>query len=108
MTDARFVYITAASEDEAAAIADHLIDQRLAACVGILPGLQTRYRWEGKVCHGQEVALFAKTTEKLVTALTEAVKKLHSYDCPCIVSLPIEGGFSPYLKWIEDQCLTER
>ncbi len=100
---ARFVYITAPSIDDARAIADHLIEHRLAACVGMLPGLETRYRWEGKVCTGQEVAIFVKTTEKLVPALTDAVKNLHAYDCPCIVSLAVDGGFAPFLKWIEDQ-----
>ncbi len=105
MTDARFVYITSANEDEAAAIADHLIESRLAACVGMLAGLQTRYRWEGRVCHGQEVAIFVKTTQSQIEALTEAVRNMHSYDCPCIVSLPITDGFPPFLKWIADQQL---
>lgn len=100
---ARFVYIAAANEAEAKAIANHLIHHHLAACVAILPGIQTVYRWKGAVCEGREVALFAKATENQVPALIEAVKSLHSYECPCIVSLPIDAGFPPYLKWIAEQ-----
>lgn len=103
MTEARFVYITAANNDEARRISAHLIESSLAACVATLPGITSHYRWEGKVQESREVALFAKTTQNRVPALIEAVKNLHSYECPCIVSLPIDDGFPPFLKWIADQ-----
>ncbi len=93
--------MTAASQDEAQKIADVLVEQKLAACVGVMPGLNSTYRWEGKTCHASEVAIFAKTTQKQVGDLTEVVKKLHSYEAPCIVTMPIEGGFPAFLQWIE-------
>ncbi|MCB1530141.1 MAG: divalent-cation tolerance protein CutA [Rhodospirillales bacterium] len=98
-----FVYITAGSREEAQKIAEHLIEARLAACVNVLPEMSSVYRWEGKVCREREVALIAKTTENKLEDLTAAVKSIHSYDVPCIVALPIEGGYAPFLNWIEQE-----
>ena len=98
--DIRFVYMTAGSLDEARAIGRELVESNLAACVNILPGMQSIYRWEGKVEDASEVVMIAKTTAAQMPALTGRVKSLHSYTCPCIVSLRIEGGYQPYLDWI--------
>jgi periplasmic divalent cation tolerance protein len=96
----RFVYMTAGSVDEARRIGRELIESRLAACVNILPGMQSVYRWEGKIEVAAEVVMIAKTTAARVAALTERVKSLHGYDCPCVVSLKVEGGHQPFLDWI--------
>lgn len=108
MTEARFVYITAPDIDTARIIGRHLVDHQLAACANIIPGMESIYRWEGVVEQGQEVVIIAKTAQSRVEEVIEAVKSLHPYDCPCIISLPVDGGFSPYLKWIEDQSVSQR
>ena len=99
-TEARFVYMTCASEDEARRIGAALIEARLAACVNLIGGMRSLYRWQGKVEEGQETVLIAKTRAGLVEALTERVGALHSYDCPCVVALPIEGGNAAFIDWI--------
>ena len=80
-----------------------LVQERLAACVNILGGIESLYRWKGKLENGREVALIAKTSVEKAEKLTARVKKLHSYSCPCVVILPIEGGNADFLKWIEDE-----
>ena len=77
------------------------MESRLAACVNILDNMQSIYRWEQEIQQDTEVVLIAKTTASLVSQLIEKVKTLHSYDCPCIVSLPILDGYAPFLDWVE-------
>lgn len=96
----KLVYVTTANFDEAQRIGRELIEARLAACINILPGMTCIYRWNDQVQESSEVVLVAKTTSLLVPALTERVKALHSYACPCVVSLPIEGGNPDFLNWI--------
>jgi periplasmic divalent cation tolerance protein len=98
--DIRFVYMTAGSLDEARTIGRDLVESGLAACVNILPGMQSVYRWEGKVEEATEAVMIAKTTVPRVADLTARVKSLHSYACPCVVSLKVEGGHQPFLDWI--------
>jgi periplasmic divalent cation tolerance protein len=98
-----FVYITTPNREDALAIGQALIEDRLAACVNVLDGMRSIYRWEGKIEHGQEAILIAKTKEPLVGTLIERVKALHGYSCPCIVAWPIEKGNAPFLDWIEKE-----
>ena len=100
---ANFIYMTAGNKAEAQKIAKALVENRLAACVNILENMQSVYRWENEIQEDTEVVLIAKTTERLVSELIEKVKSLHSYDCPCIVSLPILDGYAPFLNWIHDE-----
>ncbi len=79
------------------------MEHRLAACVNIFENMQSIYRWEEEIQEDTEVVLIAKTTESLFPELIEKVKSLHSYDCPCIVSLPILDGYPPFLNWIHDE-----
>jgi periplasmic divalent cation tolerance protein len=95
-----FVYMTAGSKAEAQKIGNALVEDRLAACVNILDNMQSIYRWEERIQQDAEVVLIAKTTVNLVSALVDRVKSLHSYDCPCIVSLPILDGYPPFLDWV--------
>ena len=97
------VYITAGSVEEARAIGASLVERRLAACVNILPGMLSQYRWEGSVQTDEEAVLIAKTRSELVEAMTGHVREIHSYDCPCVVALPIEGGNPEFLQWIADE-----
>ena len=98
-----FIYMTAGSKSEAQKIGKALVESRLAACVNILDNMQSIYRWEEKIQEDSEVVLIAKTTETLVPRLIDKVKSLHSYDCPCIVSLPVSDGYPPFLDWIKSQ-----
>jgi len=95
-----FVYMTGGSKAEAQKIGTALVEDRLAACVNILDNMQSIYRWEERIQQDAEVVLIAKTTDNLVSALVDRVKSLHSYDCPCIVSLPILDGYPPFLDWV--------
>lgn len=99
----RLVYMTAGTKAEARAIADALVEGNLAACVNIIDGMMSVYHWQGKLHHDEEVVLIAKTTERCLEALTDRVQALHSYECPCIVALPLEGGNPAFFEWISSQ-----
>ncbi len=96
----QLVYMTAGSPEEARRIGEALVENRLAACVNIIDGMHSIYRWEGKLQKDQETVLIAKTTRERLPALIEAVQSMHSYDCPCIVSFDIDGGHPDFLEWI--------
>lgn len=96
----QFVYITTESMEEARRIGRALVEARLAACVNILAGMTSMYWWKGEIQDGRETVLIAKTRAHLLAALTDKVKELHGYDCPCIVALPITGGNPEFLDWI--------
>jgi periplasmic divalent cation tolerance protein len=98
-----FVYITTSGEEEALEIGRRLVEEKLAACANVIRGMESVYRWEGKVVSDTETALIAKTTELRYSALEQRVKELHSYDVPCIVALPLDHGSSEYLGWIADE-----
>jgi len=103
MTSLRIVYITAKNKKEAKKIGEGLVKARLAACVNIIDGMESIYRWEGKIERAGECVLIAKTRKALVLPVIKKVKSLHSYSCPCIISLPILEGNKDYLKWIEGE-----
>ena len=94
------IYMTAGSKDEATKIGKELVTNKLAACINILDNMHSIYLWEGEFQDDTEVVMIAKTTEDRVPALIEKVKSIHSYECPCIVSLPVSGGHQPFLDWI--------
>ncbi len=98
-----FIYMTAGSKDEARKIGKELVISRLAACVNILDNMNSFYMWEGKVQDDTEIVMIAKTTEDRVPELVEKVKSLHSYDCPCIVSIPILDGNQAFLDLIAEE-----
>jgi len=98
-----FVYMTCETTAEAENIGTVLVERRLAACVNLLGGMKSLYWWNGKVEQGEEVVLIAKTKTSLVEELTEAVKAMHGYDVPCVVSMPIEGGNQDFLSWIREE-----
>jgi periplasmic divalent cation tolerance protein len=95
-----FVYMTAGSPQEARNIGRKLVVSKLAACVNILGDMNSIYMWEGKIQDDSEVVMIAKTTEKRLPELVEKVNSLHSYDCPCIVAIPVSGGNPAFLDWI--------
>lgn len=95
-----FVYITAEDVEEAKALGRALVEERLAACANVIPGTIPIYWWEGRVQEGAEAVLIAKTRADLVERLVEFVRQKHSYDCPCVVALPVTGGNPDFLGWI--------
>ena len=97
-----FAYITCPSLAEAERIGRVLVEERLAACVNLLPGMRSLYRWQGKIETADEVVLIAKTLRTRATALTRRVTALHPYSCPCIVLLPVVGGAAAYLRWLAE------
>ena len=103
MTDKYLVLVTCANAPEAKRIARAVIEARLAACVNILPGSVTSiYRWKGKVESARERLLFIKTSRKHLSKLQEAVMRLHSYEVPEFVALPISTGSRAYLAWLDE------
>lgn len=99
-SDPILVLMTAPNRDEASRIAEMLVNSRFAACVQILPEIQSVYRWKGEVERASEVLLLAKTTEEKFDGLDRAVREIHSYDTPEIVALTITAGSEPYLSWL--------
>ncbi len=102
MTEKRIVLTTAGSEDEARKIARHLVENRLAACVNLIPRVESIYRWQGKVESAAEWLLLIKTTAQRFPAVRDAIGELHSYEVPECVVLSIEDGSAPYLQWLEE------
>ena len=95
-----FVYTTYPSIVEAERAGRALVEQRLCACVNILPGMISHYWWQGAVERGEEVVMIIKTRASLADAVRAAVKEMHSYTTPAILVLPIEGGEAGYLDWL--------
>jgi periplasmic divalent cation tolerance protein len=94
------VLVTAPTAERAAEIARALVEERLAACGSVVPGIRSIYRWEGKVQDDQEALLVLKTTRERFEALRERVLALHPYQVPEVIALGVEAGSAPYLAWI--------
>lgn len=102
MTDAIVVFVTAPTADKAAELARLLVEEGLAACGNVVPGLRSIYRWEGKVHDEPEVLLILKTRAPLFEALRERVVAVHPYQCPEVLRVDVREGHEPYLQWIRD------
>ncbi|MBI9077248.1 MAG: divalent-cation tolerance protein CutA [Desulfatibacillum sp.] len=101
--DAILVYMTAPNMDEARAIASALVEERLAACANVLPHMESVYQWKGKMERDSEVVVIAKTKASLADRLTARVLELHSYEVPCVVTMPVTGGNPAFLAWIDGE-----
>ncbi len=99
----RFIYITTKDRDQARVIGRALVEERLAACVNIIDGMNSLYWWHDAIQDDREAIVIAKTRAELVPKLTDRVRALHSYQVPCIVALPILSGNPDFLKWIEQE-----
>ena len=100
MTDKVVVRVTCGSGEEAAHIARELVGERLAACVNIGSPIRSIYRWQGKIADDEEVLLVIKTTRALFDAVRRTVERLHSYQVPEVICLPIIDGSPNYLNWL--------
>ena len=94
------VYVTCPDRATATSLADALVTERLAACVNMVPGIDSVFWWEGRLDRAQEVLLIIKTTRRRLAALTKAVRQRHPYDVPEVIALPIQAGHPPYLAWV--------
>jgi len=94
------IFITVGKKEEGARIARALVEERLAACVNILEGVSSVFRWKGKVEEGKECLLIVKSVDGLLDNLIKRVKELHSYATPEIISFKITGGSKEYLDWV--------
>jgi periplasmic divalent cation tolerance protein len=102
MADEIVILITAGSPDEAASIARTVVDEHLAACVNIVPGVRSFFFWEGQTQDAVETLMICKSRMPLLDDLIKRVKSLHSYTVPEIVALPIVSGLPDYLAWVND------
>ena len=100
MDRAVMLYTTFPSVVEAEKAGKTLVEDRLAACVNILPGMVSHYRWQGAVERGEEVVMIIKTRAALAARVSAAVKEMHSYSTPAILVLPLESVDQPYLDWL--------
>lgn len=99
----RTVLSTAPDEASGRALASALVEEGLAACVSVVPGVTSVYRWGGEVRAEGEVLLVAKTTAAVVAALTARLVELHPYDVPEVLALDVGGGHGPYLDWVASE-----
>ncbi len=102
--DIKIIYLTAKDSEEAKKIAHFLLEKKLVACVNILGNIESLYIWNGSLENSTETALLLKTTAKLENTVIESIKKMHSYECPCIMSFSPSGGSADFLTWIKAQC----
>lgn len=99
-TDSIVAFVTAPGAEKASEIARTLVEEGLAACGNVVPGLRSIYRWEGRIFDEPEALLILKTQSSRFEALRARVLSLHPYECPEVIALPIEAGHPAYLAWI--------
>jgi len=102
MTDKRIVLSTAGSEEEARKIAHYLVERQLAACVNMVPRMESIYRWQGRVESSEEWLMLIKTSADQFPAVRDAIRELHSYELPECIAVAIEDGSAEYLDWLGD------
>lgn len=107
MTDVRVVLVTAPDEDTAARIATSLLDERLVACVNVVGGVRSLYRWKSGVCDEAEALMIMKTSASRADALSERIIELHPYEVAEVLLLPVTGGAEAYLSWVLDETRPE-
>ena len=100
--DIRLLYCTCPDTETAQRIARALVEQKLAACVNIVPDLRSIYRWKGEVQDEAEFLLLIKTRESRVSELTKCIRSLHPYELPEVIAVPVVAGLAPYFDWIRD------
>ncbi|MGD9255635.1 MAG: divalent-cation tolerance protein CutA [Chromatiales bacterium] len=100
------IYCTCPDRITAGKLATQLVEGGLAACVNILPGVESLYRWQGKIERDSEILLLIKSDAAHFDALEDTISRLHPYEVPEILAVPVEAGHQPYLEWF-DQCLED-
>lgn len=100
MTEFNLIYVTFPNKKLALKVVTHCVKSKLVACANVIDGTTSVYEWKGKLCKESECIAIMKAKSKLVKKIVSEIKKLHSYECPCILSLPIIGGSEQFLKWL--------
>jgi periplasmic divalent cation tolerance protein len=98
-----FIYVTCPNAETAERLAQHAVQEKLAACANILPQMLSIYHWQGRIESAQETVLILKSEKRLYKKVERRLLELHPYDCPCIVHWPIEQGSAAYLDWIKNE-----
>lgn len=102
MAEGIIVLVTVSSEHEAEKIGSALVDERVAACVNVVPGVRSLFFWEGRTQEQRELLLVCKSRQSLLDRIIAKVKSLHSYSVPEVIALPIVGGSEDYLNWLRE------
>jgi len=102
INDIQIIFCTVPDSDTGERIAGHLVEYRLAACVNLLPGIQSVYRWQGKLQKDAEVLLMIKSLKADYAELQAAIRQLHPYELPEIIAVPLSGGLPEYLDWVRE------
>jgi len=102
------VLVTCPNRAVARRIASVVVTKRLAACVNLLPGIESVFRWEGKIDRSREVLLLIKTTRRRFSSLAHALARLHPYDVPEVIALPVTAGVASYLRWVARSVSADR
>ena len=97
------ILVTVVNQEEAVRIGEELVNAKLAACASVVPGIQSIYRWKGKVTKAQEVLLILKSTKPRYRALEKAIKALHTYEIPEIIALQVKEGLDRYIGWVRSE-----
>ena len=98
------LYVTFPNLSSARRLGKRVVEEKLASCVNILGKVESIYRWKQTLHQEKECAVLLKAPKHRASQLTQRIAELHPYDCPCIVQLPIESGYEPYLTWLAGQC----
>jgi periplasmic divalent cation tolerance protein len=97
------ILVTAVNKEEAVRIGKEMVNAKLAACANIMPGVQSIYRWKGKIVKSQEALLILKSTQSRYPALEKAIKAMHVYETPEIIALPVKEGLDGYVGWVHSE-----
>lgn len=100
--DVKLAYVTVGNREEAERIAEAVVTEKLAACANILSGVRSVFEWQGRICREDETLLLLKTVAEQSEKLVVRIKEMHSYECPCIVFLSLEGGNPDFLDWVRN------
>jgi periplasmic divalent cation tolerance protein len=104
MNDIVFLYVTHPDATQALNLGRLLVEDGLAACANVQPGMLSIYRWQDRIEESAEAVMIVKTRADLEAAARAAIVAAHPYDCPCVVTLPVIGGYPPYLEWLASNC----
>lgn len=102
------LYSTFPTSEEALSVARKLLEDRLIACANIQDSVRSLYRWEGVIQEENEVVMVSKTSQTVLSEAMETIKQLHSYENPCVVVLPLEGGLTNFLQWVEAETTPDK
>ncbi|MGV8074025.1 MAG: divalent-cation tolerance protein CutA [Syntrophobacteraceae bacterium] len=107
MSNVSVVFVTAGKPEEASSMGCILVEEKLIACVNIIPGIRSIYYWKGAICNDEECLMIMKTRTALIPVLKERIRELHSYEIPEIIAVPVQQGLPEYLDWVLENTLEQ-